>query len=159
MAEERQGPERANRTRTLIGIIVAISVVTARSQNWYADGKAFALRDNKVDSANLVGPPGIVHQAPPGWPDANALSGNLPAGWKQGAYVVISDSGTPPPQAQGDAKVTVVFQDPSAKTVYATSVDVNLGSPQGDVSQFPIEFHVSAGLNATGTDACTATAQ
>jgi hypothetical protein len=97
-------------------------------------------------------------QAPPGWPNAYALSGNLPAGWRQGAHVVISDSGTPPPQAQGEAKVTVAFQDPNAKTVYTTSVDVNLGSAQGDVSQFPIEFNVSAGLSATGANACTATA-
>lgn len=34
--------------------------IVGTSQNWYADGKAFALRDNKVDSANLVGPSGIV---------------------------------------------------------------------------------------------------
>jgi len=34
--------------------------MSSGSQNWYADGKAFVLRDNKVDTANLVGPPGIV---------------------------------------------------------------------------------------------------
>lgn len=51
------------------------------SANWYADGKAFALRDNQVDTANLIGPPGIVQQWCTGVVDAGTApvpTGPLP---------------------------------------------------------------------------------
>ena len=67
----RAGTASAARTWARIGVAafaclavyagsLAIIELGSGNQNWYADGKAFALRDNQVDGANLAGPPGIV---------------------------------------------------------------------------------------------------
>ena len=52
------------------------------SPNWYANGKAFALRDTKVDTAKLIGPPGIVQKWCTGVLDAGTApvpTGSLPS--------------------------------------------------------------------------------
>ena len=95
--------------------------------------------------------------APAGWPNTQALSGSLPAGWKQGAHVVITDSATPPPQPAGGYRVIVTFQDAGGKTIYATSVSATLQPPQGYETQPPGQIDVSAGVSATGATQCTAT--
>ena len=104
---------------TLIGIIVAISVATARSQNWYADGKAFVLRDNKVDSANLVGPPGIVQKWCTGVVDTGTApvpTGPLPP-TADGSAATQWVSGC----AEGYAETHPNDQDGTAGTIWDTS--------------------------------------
>jgi hypothetical protein len=94
---------------------------------------------------------------PSGWPNSQALSATLPTGWKQGAQVVISDSGTAPPQPADGYHVTVTFRDAGGKTVYATSVNAKLQPPQGYETQPGTNVNVSAGTSATGAVSCLAT--
>jgi hypothetical protein len=97
-------------------------------------------------------------------PLPSAADGSAVTQWISGCVLEV---GRPRcPQRRGDTaasaaggyKVTVAFEDESTKTVYATTVYVNLGSPQGDSTTLE-ELDVSAGLHATGATECTATAQ